>query len=81
MANDGTEGRRLKTLRLDPREMERAKALIGAVSLDPIQRARGDVTEAAVLQLAVVEGLTILERRYDVGAGAADEPTATTEAA
>ena len=48
-----------------PRDLtDRAQALVESVERDPKLSAVGRVTRAAVLRLAMAEGLTVLERRY-----------------
>ena len=52
----------LKTsVTLDPALAARVDKLVGVLARDPAIRARGRVTRATVLRLAVLEGVTELE--------------------
>lgn len=44
---------------------QRADALIEAISNDPKTEGFGKVTRSTVLRLAVIEGLKVLEKRYN----------------
>jgi len=53
-------------LRLPEGSTERAERLIPVISEDPQFLAMGKIKKTAVFRLAVLEGLSVLERRYHV---------------
>lgn len=52
------------TFRLPAELILRAEALVSAVRADPERGAFGRVSKAAVLRLAIVKGLAVLEAEY-----------------
>ena len=52
-------------LRLPSDLLERADALVERVAADPERAGTGMVTRSDVLRLALVRGLTTLERKYE----------------
>lgn len=70
MDNEQSPGRRMRSLRLSDTEIERAEALLGPMGDDMMVRCLGELSATKVMQLAVGEGLAVLEARYGVVTGA-----------
>ena len=92
MENEQGPGRRMRSLRLSETDLARAERLCGVMGADAVYRAVGEMSQSRVLQVAIVEGLAVLEARYGrprpVGPSAAEfapraplEPTQSAAAA
>lgn len=57
----------LIALRLAPDLIERADRLIETIGKDPTLSTVGEITRSTVLKLAIMEGLAVLEQRYEQG--------------
>jgi len=56
------------SIRLQPSTIERLDALVPKIATDAdVEAVMGKVQRSVVLRLALLEGLRVLERRYDEG--------------